>query len=481
MHLGNSDTAPSSYLTNAPGNVINPDDLQACLRVLRLVGETPKLADELPDIGDAVSLAARRLRKRRRTHVSRQDRKDDNRLMESTGRCTSESRPAEMLAMSVLPAPETDAGVITEFAKARSCYVCKSPFRRLHPFYHQLCPECATENFSRRSARADLSGRRALITGGRIKIGYVLSLKLLRDGAEVFVTTRFPKDAASRYVREPDYAEWSDRLHIHGLDLRDLQAVYAFADHLSHTLDGLDILINNAAQTIRREPGFYQAMYAREGEPLAALPANVRALLADATSRVEPTPPNALMAASLSELWNWPDDLAYNAAGRPRDPRPKNSWVLELPDVEPAELAEVMLVNAMSPFVLCGRLEPLMRRTLLADRYVVNVSAMEGKFTRWTKTSRHPHTNMAKAALNMLTRTAASRLAKAGIFMNSVDTGWVTEENPHPTRVRVRTDGFVPPLDEVDGAARVYDPIIRGLAGERVFGLFFKDYRPVSW
>jgi NAD(P)-dependent dehydrogenase (short-subunit alcohol dehydrogenase family) len=191
--------------------------------------------------------------------------------------------------------------------------------------------------------------------------------------------------------------------------------------------------------------------------------------------------PNSSGPVALPELWHWPDDLAYDAAGRPRDARPTNSWLAELEDVEPVELAEAMMINAMAPFALCSRLEPLLRRSRFADRYVVNVSAMEGKFSRGAKTSRHPHTNMAKAALNMLTRTAAGRLAERGIYMNSVDTGWVTEENPHPKRARLRSKGFVPPLDEVDGASRVCDPVVRGVNGERMSGLFLKDYRPVAW
>ena len=462
--------------------VVDGADLAACLRILGRLEDDPAAADLVPDLGEAVARAYKRVRKDRRKQAERQNRTADRALIERTGRCAGEPRPAELLAAGVPSTDDGKPGGVAELTKPRSCYVCKADFRRLHPFYHLLCPTCAADHYARRTARADLTGRRALITGGRIKIGYQTALKLLRDGAEVIVTTRFPRDAALRYAREDDFGDWRDRLRIYGLNLRDLPAVYAFADHLAGTIDALDVLINNAAQTIRREPAFFHALHEREAEPAAALPKDVRALLASVPVAGGALPARAsAQTPTAADLLHWPDDLAYDATGRPRDPRPRNSWVLELPDVEPAELAEVMVVNAMAPFALCARLEPLLRRSRFPDRYVVNVSAMEGQFARGTKTSRHPHTNMAKAALNMLTRTAAGRLAEFGIYMNSVDTGWVTEENPHPTRARLQVKGFVPPLDEIDGAARVYDPVVRGVGGRPVFGLFLKNYRPYAW
>ena len=100
------------------------------------------------------------------------------------------------------------------------CYVCKQHFSVIHHFYDQLCPDCAAFNFRKRTELADLRGRVALVTGGRIKIGYQAALKLLRAGAHVIVTTRFPRDSAQRYARETDFGEWGHRLEIFGLDLR---------------------------------------------------------------------------------------------------------------------------------------------------------------------------------------------------------------------------------------------------------------------
>jgi NAD(P)-dependent dehydrogenase (short-subunit alcohol dehydrogenase family) len=146
-------------------------------------------------------------------------------------------------------------------------------------------------------------------------------------------------------------------------------------------------------------------------------------------------------------------------------------------------MLEVQLVNAVAPFILCSQLKPLMMRDRTDRKHIVNVSAMEGVFSRRTKTDKHPHTNMAKAALNMLTLTSAPDYAKSGIFMNAVDTGWVTDEDPASivTRKQAEQD-FHPPLDIVDGAARVCDPFFSGLnTGSHLWGKFLKDYFPSDW
>ena len=165
------------------------------------------------------------------------------------------------------------------------------------------------------------------------------------------------------------------------------------------------------------------------------------------------------------------------------DLRHRNTWRLALAEVHTAEMLEVLLVNAVAPFVLCARLKPLMMREPTGEKHIVNVSAMEGIFSRGTKTDKHPHTNMAKAALNMMTLTAAPDYASHGIHMNAVDTGWVTDEDPavHADRKREELD-FEPPLDIVDGAARVCDPFFSGLlTGVHLSGKFLKDYKPSNW
>lgn len=368
-----------------------------------------------------------------------------------------------------------DAGVTSEpnfeatgkLKRGVRCYICKQNFQQVHFFYHLLCPTCAALNWEKRTQRADLTGRVALVTGARIKIGFELTLMLLRDGATVLATTRFPRDAARRFAAQPDASEWRDRLHLFGLDLRFLPTVESFA----RQIDTLDILIHNAAQTIRRPTAYYAPLLAAEAEPIPQLAS--RWLESDA-------PLGALTAPSKQgELSPWFPAGALDRDGQPLDARPMNSWRLRVGEVEPVEAAEAMLIGALAPFLLTDALRPVLTRSEFARRFVISVSAMEGQFARESKTSFHPHTNMAKAALNMLTRTSASDLAQEGIYLNSVDTGWVTDENPLP--VRERTE-FLPPLDCIDGAARVYDPILRGLKeSEPPYGQFFKDYAPYPW
>jgi NAD(P)-dependent dehydrogenase (short-subunit alcohol dehydrogenase family) len=444
---------------------------------------------------------------RARRKGERRDRKHrDMALLAATGIRVSQraSLPPE------LPAPggqNADGDLGPELAVPRNCYVCKVAYRRVHVFYHSMCPDCAQLNHAKRQQTADLRGRVALVTGARVKIGYQTALSLLRAGARVVATSRFPRDAAGRYAREPDHADWSDRLDIHGLDLRHTPSVEVFAAHLERRLPRLDFLINNAAQTVRRPPAFYAHLLAGEERPAPpaahAMLAAHDALCAELGGGAVEVPDGIvawrggdpalglLAAPALSQLPLTPDD--HEGAGfqpgeldldlQQVDRRRVNSWRLALAEVPIAELLEVHLVNAIAPCVLNARLRRLMERQRTDDKHIVNVSAMEAQFSRHKKTDKHPHTNMAKAALNMMTRTSAVDYARAGIFMNSVDTGWVTDEDPlHHVDRKQAVHDFHPPLDAVDGAARVLDPIYTGFAtGRHPWGLFLKDYRSVDW
>ena len=488
-------------MTAFDAGAIDPDKLSTCLQVLADVESLP------PEHPDAVAIRRATASLWKSVKISRRHaRRDavtaaDDAVTAATatgapGRIDDETQGLPLVSAAI----GASAGTLL---RSRACYTCKIRYTVVDAFYHQLCPACAALNRAKRDARTDLTGRRALLTGGRAKIGMYIALRLLRDGAHTTITTRFPNDAVRRFAAMPDSADWLHRLRVVGIDLRDPAQVVALADDVA-AQGPLDILINNAAQTVRRSAGSYAAL--EEAERTApqelvdvitfdhvsdAHPAALAGSLAsrhaphaagaDARTAIAARVELALTARSAS-----PERIAagtaIDAGGLLPDTADVNSWTQRVHEVDALELLEVQLCNQTAPFILVSRLRPAMAAAAARRKYVVNVSAMEGQFSRAYKGPGHPHTNMAKAALNMLTRTSAGEmLERDGILMTAVDTGWITDERPHPTKLRLAEEGFHAPLDLVDGAARVYDPIVRGETGEDVHGCFLKDYAPSDW
>lgn len=475
--------------------------LEQALAVLRALSLRRHLArEDDPKLTELRALAARlaRLERHEQKRSDKEERRVQRRqqdlsLLARTGlRRLRRTRSLRALsAPPALPAPEEAPQALSS---ARRCYICKNAFVTLHHFYDSLCPACAALNFSKRAQSADLRGRIALVTGGRIKIGFEVACKLLRAGARVLVTTRFPRDAARRFSQEDDFSAWAGRLRILGLDLRDLRAVERVTAALDRALPHLDVLINNAAQTVRKPSRFYAHLMEGECAPREQLPAAERALFwgEDGDALLAPRAPDALLSWAGGE-----DALLSGAAARdaarilgevrdehhqPLDLRETNSWRLRLAEVETPELLEVHLINAFAPFLLNRGLKAALLRSPAPDRYIVNVSAMEGQFYKFYKGPNHPHTNMAKAALNMMTWTSGPEYAESGIYMTSVDTGWITDENPFVISTTMAAQGFQPPLDEVDAAARILDPVFVGIAGgPKLSAVFLKDYQPTAW
>ncbi len=474
------------------GPGIDPEQLAVALEVLERVEALHVDHPDAVAVRRATGRIFKTLKERRRASRKSAIQANDRGVLAATataapGRIDDETRGIPISG----EAAGARAGILL---KARPCYVCKAKYTAVDAFYHQLCPRCAGDHHERREASADLAGRRALLTGGRAKIGMYIALRLLRDGAHTTITTRFPNDAARRFSQMPDSEDWMHRLHVCGIDLRDPAQVVELADSVARQ-GPLDILINNAAQTVRRSPDAYSALFSAESAPLPAgpLPETTSfgltrevhpALLAGALDESELSGENggaAVAAAALTAQALTARSQDIDAGGLLPDVTDINSWTRAVEEVHPIEVLEVQLCNVTAPFILVSRLRGALKAAGARRKYVVNVSAMEGSFGRGYKGPGHPHTNMAKAALNMLTRTSAKDFFADAILMTSVDTGWITDERPHNTKARLAAEGFHAPLDLIDGAARVYDPIIQGEAGIDLYGCFLKDFEPTTW
>ncbi len=442
---------------------LSKEEIQKCLELLKRASALPPDSADYIKLEQAAAYLRKTAKKKRRLQRKKLSAASDRNLLLHTK--LSKIR----LSPDSSPAPESSDPSL--LVRQRNCYACKQPYRKVHHYFHQLCSSCGDFTLSHRADLLDLSGRRALVTGGRIKIGYAVALRLLRSGAEVHLTTRFPHDAAERFSNESDWDSWQTRLHIYGSDFRLLGEFLRLINQW-RVGPAFDIIINNAAQTVWRPPAYYNQLWKKETllkHQQLSYTSKINYLSNDIQ---HPTVLNdiSLFPVGIKDLHDTPIDL-----------RRENSWVQTLEDIQPIEMIESQVVNNIAPFLLCSQLKNNMIRSRFEQRFIINVSAVEGQFNRDNKPARHPHTNMAKAALNMLTRTSAEDYAKNKIYMVSVDPGWVSNESPSKQVEKALLDGIHPPLEMVDAAVRILDPITQALAGQPVYGVLLKDFHEVDW
>lgn len=384
--------------------------------------------------------------------------------------------------------------------KMRTCSICSKKCVDKHHFYELLCTTCGDINYSKRTQTANLTGKIALVTGGRIKVGYEICLKLLRAGGTVLLTSRFPHDTLIRYMMQSDFSTFKDKLHIFCVDFLDTKSADILIEFLIKSYPKLDILINNACQTVRKPKEYYEHLRHNElkqikeinDEFIELLQGTLKIIQLDTSTMFQTKeqsliPLNGMITDSTiatvehfspGEIEKYFPQNLYDFNHQQTDLRTHNSWIMKLEEVSNVELAEVHIINSYVPYILIAKLKNLMIKA--NDKtFIINVSSMEGKFNR-QKHVYHPHTNMMKAALNMLTHTSAEEYKSYNIFMNSVDTGWITNE--YPIKVCSTEHTFNGILDEIDGASRCLDPIFVAINhGLYEYGNFYKDYMKSSW
>ena len=391
------------------------------------------------------------------------------------------------------------------------CYTCKHRLipENIHEFYGNLCKKCGNYNYSFRTLKLDLSGRIAIVTGGRIKIGFYIASKLLSYGCKVIVTSRFPKDALFKFKEHEDYETWKKNLIIYPIDFRFFESTIKFINYINDNFPYLDILINNAAQTLRRTTSYYKYLLPietkelNEEEELKIVKNDYVSLQKQLIEGVnkkgnldsfEKKENKKLPFSTFTSLLKIMDEkMQPNVKLMGNDGQPydfshgKNSWNLEFDEIPFEEFIEVQIINSWTPYYLCTKLKPLMLKSPFPDKYIVNVTAVEGIFNHFKKTT-HVHTNMAKAELNMFTRTCGKYLKNQGIYMTCVDTGWVSPMNEinnlfdENKKEDYEEEYASVPLDELDGAMRVLHPIIEGVKNKNyLYGILLKDYIKSDW
>ena len=376
------------------------------------------------------------------------------------------------------------------------CYECKTKIRSdkyRHTMYRSMCILCGNINMFKRDAQSDQTNRVAIVTGGRVKIGFETALSLLKNGAVVIVTSRFVDDCFERYAEDDEFESFKDRLHIYQLNMLVESNIDRFVRYVKSNFERVDYLINNAAQTIRRPKEFYQHVidkYETHDTPLIVNrnPEEIDLLLTSDRNIDLHLPYHPDLRITDGDKYNDSSDALaqinqyfpqgkFDEFGQQLDLRDMNSWMLELEQVSRKEFIEILIINVVGPFILCQELKDIMGfsdpNSPKDDEHswVINVTSMEGIFNWKHKPTSHPHTNIAKAGLNMMTRTCGAHYIKSGIVMVGVETGWNNSQHPN-------SYDRITPVDCKDGASRILNPIYRRQLQHSVI---YKDFKPINF
>lgn len=452
---------------NEPTYNFSQQEWETCLKVLHALKENPLENPDNQQFGTLITKIHKKAKKNNRKESYTSKKQAD---LETT--LNSEISKNALNNTTVYSETQKTTQSYTELNVPKNCYCCNTSYLLSHSFYNRLCPSCAELNYNNRFKTLDLSNRKIILTGGRVKIGYATALKLLRAKAHVTITTRFPASALDQFHQEKDYEIWKENLVVYGLDLRNLKSVENFIHYYKNTHESLDILINNAAQTIKYTDQYYTPLIRKEQNLLLTY-SNQQNLIANTT---------AVADVKLLETHVEKSYLELNRFGQPIDHRTKTSWNATLEEISMQELIEVNLINQISPYFLIKELVPLLKKSTFPKKHIINVTSSEGQFSYMNKTMFHPHTNMTKAALNMMTRTSAVAFEKENIYMNAVDVGWVSTGARETLRKKQFEKGYIPPLDPVDGASRIIHPIYENEQNNTIFtGKLLKNYSVEDW